>query len=119
MTVIDITLLDVYGKKLRNLLYPKHFPVTEKWRKKKVSSIYQRLRNDGREFSYAEAGQRTGRALELKDKTLVFAVGNPAARTRRNATAVQITPSTFWKVLREQLLYPSHQFRMQYLHPQV
>jgi len=85
---------------------------------KTVSSIDQSLRNDGREFSYAEPGQRTGRALELKDKILVFAVGNPA-RTRRNAPAVKVTPSTFWKVLHEQLLYPSHQFRMQYLHPQA
>jgi hypothetical protein len=30
MTVIDIVFLDVYGKKLRHLLYPKHFPVTQK-----------------------------------------------------------------------------------------
>jgi len=33
MTVIDIMFLDVYGKKLCHLLYPKHFPVTEGWRK--------------------------------------------------------------------------------------
>jgi len=84
-------------------------------RKKKentVSSIDQRLRGDGREFSYAEAGLRTARAPELKDKIMVFVVGNPAARTGRNATAVLVTLSTFWKVLREQLLYPSHLFRM-------
>jgi hypothetical protein len=86
---------------------------------KTVSSIDQRLRDGGREFLYAEFEQRTARALELKDKILVFAVGNPVAKTRRNATAVQVTLSTFWKVLLEQLLYPSHQFRMQYLHPQT
>lgn len=119
MTVIDIMLLDVYGEKLRHLLYPTHFPAIEKKTKKKVSSIDQRLQDDGRKFSYAEVGQRTARALELKYKIPFFAVGNLAARTRRNATAVQVAPSTFWKVLREQLLYPSHQLRMQYLHPQA
>jgi len=35
MTVIDIMLLDVYGEKLRHLLYPAHFPAIEKKTKKK------------------------------------------------------------------------------------
>jgi hypothetical protein len=105
-------------EKVAAYVVSKAFSSHRKKKEKTVSSIDQCLRNDGQEFSYAETGQRTDGALQLKD-ILVSAVGNPAARTRRNATAVQVTPSTFWKALREQFLYPSHQFRMQYLQPQA
>lgn len=81
--------------------------------------IHQRLREDG---SFSRSTVDCGRSREVRTAALEEAVLNsieesPRNSTRRIAQVLNVSSSTVFRILKEQLLYPYHIQRVQALSP--
>lgn len=101
-------------------LYQETFPNRQLPSDKMFSSLHQRLRETGNfKPNKKDCGRnRTTRTPQAEEIVLQQIEANPGSSTRRISAQTNISKSTVWEILHEELLYPYHLQRVQALKPQ-